>query len=509
MQRSRRGFSPAAVAAGGLLAVAAVGPAAAETMADAIAMAYESNPTLQAQRSTQRALDETYVQARAGWRPTLSASVGDTFLETRTPGGRGIVDTNGDGIPDSVVSTSVQERYTGNAALSLSQPLYTGGRVAAAVSGAEADILAGRENLRRVEAQVVSNVIQAYVDVRRDQESLRIREENVGVLQRQLDESKARFDVGEITRTDVAQSQARLAASISQFQLAQAQLAISRANYAAVVGQNPGDLAPEPSLAGLLPADIDKGFDVAEQNNPQLRAAEYAEQASHARVAGAKAERLPQVSLSATYGFSGVGRPVDTDKYSQNITARAGVTMPLFSGGLVSSRIRQQVERNTTDRINIETARRQVLQNLTQTWNQLQAARANITSSDEQVRAALIAAEGTRQEQQVGLRTTLDVLNAEQELRQAQLSQVGARHDEYISAAGVLAAMGRLEAKNLTPVGPRYDPKTHFGKLRITWGWVPWEEPIGIVDSAMVPKPVEKPLEAPLPPAIAPAPPAN
>ena len=509
MQRSRRGFSPSAVAAGGILAVAAAGPAAAETLADAIAMAYESNPTLQAQRSTQRALDETYVQARAGWRPTLSASVGDTFLETRTPGGRGIVDTNGDGIPDAAVSTSVQERYTGNATLSLNQPLYTGGRVAAAVSGAEADILAGRENLRRVEAQVVANVIQAYLDVRRDQESLRIREENVSVLQRQLDESKARFDVGEITRTDVAQSQARLAASVSQFQLAQAQLAISRANYAAVVGQNPGDLAPEPSLAGLLPADIDKGFDVAEQNNPQLRAAEYAEQASHARVAGAKAERLPQVSLSATYGFSGAGRSIDTDKYSQNITARAGVTVPLFSGGLVSSRIRQQVERNTTDRINIETARRQVLQNLTQTWNQLLAARANITSSDEQVRAALIAAEGTRQEQQVGLRTTLDVLNAEQELRQAQLSQVGARHDEYVAAAGVLNSMGRLEAKNLTPVGPRYDPKTNFGKLRITWGWVPWEEPIGIVDSAMTPKPVEKPLEAPLPPAITPAPPAN
>jgi outer membrane protein len=497
------------VVGAGLFAAAA-GPAAAESLADAIAMAYESNPTLQAQRSVQRALDETYVQARSGWRPTLSAGVQDQFTESRTPGARGQpIDTNGDGFPDTFASTSIQERYTGNAFLQLSQPLYTGGRVAAAVSGAEADILAGRENLRRVEAQVLGNVIQAYLDVRRDQEALHIRQENVGVLQRQLDESKARFDVGEITRTDVAQSQARLAAAVSQLQSAQAQLATSRANYAAAVGRNPGELAPEPSLAGLLPVDVDKGFDIAEQNNPQIRAAQYAEQASRARVAGAKAERMPQVSLSASYGFSGPGRRIDTDDYSQNITARANVAVPLFSGGLVSSRIRQQVERNNTDRISIESARRTVLQNLTQAWNQLLAARANIASSDEQVRAALIAAEGTRQEQQVGLRTTLDVLNAEQELRQAQLSQVAARHDEYIAAAGVLNAMGRLEAKNLTPATPRYDPKTNFGKLRITWGWVPWEEPIAIVDSALTPKPKEMPAEGPVVAAPAAPPPSS
>ncbi len=478
------------------------GPAAAETLSDAIAMAYESNPTLQAQRASQRALDESYVQARTGWRPTVSLGIQDTFLESRTPGGRGLIDTNGDGIPDTVVSTSVNERYTGNAGLSFSQPLYTGGRVAAAVSGAQADVLAGRENLRRVEAQVLGQVIVAYVDVRRDQEAVRIRQENVNVLMRQLDESKARFDVGEITRTDVAQSQARLAAAQSQLQLAVAQHAISRANYAAVVGQNPGELAAEPPLAGLLPADVDKGFDVAETNNPQLRAAQYAEQASRARVSGAKAERLPQVSLSGRYGFSGVGRPIATDKWSQSISATAGVNVPIFSGGLASSRIRQQVERNTADRINIETARRAVLQSMTQQWNQLLAARANITSSEEQVRAAVIAAEGTRQEQQVGLRTTLDVLNAEQELRQAQLSQINARHDEYVAAAGVLASMGRLEAKNLTPATPRYDPATNFRKLHVTWGWVPWEEAIGRLDSLRTPQPKETPAEG----SVAPAP---
>jgi outer membrane protein len=240
----------------------------AETLADAIAMAYESNPTLQAQRATQRALDETYVQARTGWRPTIQIQGTATESERRIPGREAasacnILITTGCS-PITVGSTS--------AVLSISQPLYTGGRVASAVSAAEADILAGRENLRRVENQVLQNVVTAYVDVRRDQAALRIREENVTVLSRQLDESRARFDVGEITRTDVAQSQARYSAAQAQLSQAQAQLAISRANYAAVVGRNPGDLAPEPSLATLLPSDVDQAFTAAEQNNARASA---------------------------------------------------------------------------------------------------------------------------------------------------------------------------------------------------------------------------------------------
>jgi outer membrane protein len=305
MLTSRRGRLAGAICVA--VATAGAAPAFAETLADAIALAYDTNPTLQAQRATQRALDETYVQARSGWRPTLSASVGDTFLESRTPRlGAGGVDSNNDGVPDSASRGGITETYTGNAFLTFSQPIFTGGRVGAAVSAAQADILNGREGLRRIEQQVLGAVIQAYSAVRRDQEAVRIR---------QLDESNARFDVGEITRTDVAQSQARLANAVSLLQSAQAQLATSRATYAAVVGQNPGDLAPEPSLGHLLPVDVDRAFDLAEQNNPQIRSAEYAERASRARVAGAKAERMPQVSLSADYGFSGPGRSIDTDTW--------------------------------------------------------------------------------------------------------------------------------------------------------------------------------------------------
>jgi len=487
----------AAACSAGLICGLAAGPVAAETLADAIALAYDSNPSLQAQRATQRALDENWIQARSGYRPSLSATVQAQYSESRTPGGRGIVDTNGDGIPDTVVSTSIQTSNFGEAGFSFNQPLYTGGRVGAAMNAAEADILTGRENLRRVEAQTVGSVIQAYVDVRRDQEALHIRQEDLKVLQRQLEESKARFDVGEITRTDVAQSEARLAASQAAVQSAQAQLAISRAGYAAVVGQNPGELAPEPSLASLLPGSIDQAFDIADRDNPQIRAAQYAEQASKERVAGARAQRMPTLSVRATVGWDGQAAPLRTDKWAENITGSAVVSVPLFSGGLVNSQVRQAIERNNADRINIETARRSVQQALTQSWSTLIANRANIASTDEQVRASRIAAEGVHEEQQVGLRTTIDVLNAEQELRAAELAQISARHDEYVAAAGVLNQLGRLQADYITPNVAHYDPKANFGKLRVSWGWVPWEEPIAAVDSALLPKTHEKPLDSP------------
>src|SRR6185369_15311966 len=373
MSMRLRGRLLAAIFSTGL-AGAFAAPACAETLADAIALAYDSNPTLQAQRTTQRALDENYVQARSGWRPQigLQGSVTDTQIRTPALARGGAIDTNGDGIPDTSVpllGDGITNRTSGTVGISYSQPLWTGGRTAAAVSAAEADIMAGRENLRRIEAQILSTVIQAYSDTRRDQEALAIRAKNVEVLQRQLEESQARFEVGEITRTDVAQSQSRLAAAQAQYQSAVAQLAISRANYAAVVGQNPGELAPEPSLAFLLPGNIDDAFTVAEQNSPVLRAQEFAEQASRARVAGARAERMPQVSWRTTFGYSGNAHPYDSDLWSQNVQTTATITVPIFTGGLTSSRVRQSIERNNVDKINIETQRRAVLQTITKSWN--------------------------------------------------------------------------------------------------------------------------------------------
>lgn len=510
MSKRIRGRPLAAIFLAGAASAVLVTPAAAQTLADAIAMAYQSNPTLQAQRATQKALDETYVQSRAGWRPTLNVTSAAVYNTSSTPSAaRGSpVDRNGDGIPDLVSGTI--ENNNSRATLSFNQPLWTGGRTAAAVSAAQADVFAGQENLRRIETQILSTVVQAYSDVRRDQETLRIRQENVSVLTRQRQEAQARFDVGEITRTDVAQAEARLAAAQAALQSAAAQLEVSRANYTAVVGQTPGALAPEPSLAYLLPQDISQALDLGERFNPTLRAQQFTEQASRARVAGAKAERMPTLSAQATLGFNGPAIPeppfdvLQRDLYTRAVAGTLNFNVPLFAGGSTMSRVRQAVDRNSADRLNIEAARRSVQQTITQQWNQMTAARANIVSGTEQVRAAEIAAEGVRQEQQVGLRTTIDVLNAEQELRSAQLAQVVSRRDEYVAASQVLAALGRLEARNLTPAVPLYDAGAHFRDLKITWGWVPWEEAVGAIDRIATPAPAEEPVARPVEPTLGP-----
>ncbi|HEY2659615.1 MAG TPA: TolC family outer membrane protein [Caulobacteraceae bacterium] len=471
----------AVLSAAGLLACAATA-ARAETLGDAIALAYQTNPTLQSERAQLRALNETFVQARAGYRPQLSVSA--EFDYAKSP------------------NTYEADVETASATLALTQPLYTGGLVTAQVRAAMADILSGRQKLRQTEAQVMQNVIQAYVDVRRDQEALRIAQDNVSVLNRQLDETKARFDVGQITRTDVAQAEARLAQAQGQLANAMAELGISRAAYVANIGQSPGDLAPETPLAGL-PATIDEAFATAEKNNGGILAADFAEQAAAARVSEAKAANRPTVSLRAGFGNAGTlaappllqTEPIDA--FKESISASAVFTQPLFTGGLNSSRIRQALEDDNTQRLAIETARRQAVQAVSQAWNQLLAARAGVTANRKQVEADQVAFEGTRQEAQVGLRTTLDVLNAEQELHAAELALVNAGHDQYLASALVLNAMGHLEVKYLaTEVAP-YDADKAFRRVRNA-GALPWDFAVSTVDAIGSPRIIKAPAEGPL-----------
>jgi outer membrane protein len=471
-------------------ALMAAAAARGETLGDAMALAYQSNPTLQAQRATQRALDETYVQAMANFRPQI------TVQSTVS------AESNNE-VSDTTGRLAGRTQLNGNS-IQISQPLYTGGRIAAGVSAAVAGVLAGRETLRAAEETTLQNVVQVYVDVRRDQESVEIARENVELLQRQLDESRARFAVGDITRTDVALAQTRVAAARAQLAGAQAQLATSRATYLSVVGENPGKLEAEPSLATLLPDDIDKALDMAERNSPRIREADYTEQSSAAKVAAAKAQTRPSVSLQATLGYYGGANSASQSPfvapppvspfvdYSRDITASATASFPLFSGGYYSSQIRQAAENNNVDRINIETARRQVLLAVSQAWNQLVGARASLAADEEQVQAANIAFEGTRQEARVGLRTTLDVLISEQDLADAQIALVGARHDEYFAAAALLAAMGSLEATDFVPDLPVYDPRTNFDHVRGA-DRMPWDGLVEYLDQLAAPRIVERP----------------
>jgi outer membrane protein len=481
MSKSHRaGLLAAACSMGLMVGLGSV--ASAETLIDALSLAYQTNPTLQAQRANQRATDEGVVQAKTGFRPSVSGSA--SYSASRVD----YANTQGN------ILTGQYDKLTqsaSGASVALAQPLYTGGRATANLTAAEADVLAGREDLRSVEQSILGGVIQAYVDVRRDQERLRIAQENVTVLTRQLDESNARFEVGEITRTDVAQSEARLAAARASLSSAQAILAASRASYAAVVGQNPTDLAPEPSLAALLPTSVDQAFDLVDKNNPSIQAARYAEQAAAARVAVAKSAYRPTVSARAGVGWDSEGRVNGSgsqfDDYDRSISGSITASVPIFTGGLNSSQVRAAKERETSARVAVEGAKRSALQQISTAWSNLLASRANLVSNEEQVRATKIAFEGVRQEQQVGLRTTLDVLNAQLELANAEVALVVARRDEYVASASVLQAMGVLNVANLAPNVERYDPLKSYDKVNHAAGWVPWEPVVQVIDKLGAP----------------------
>jgi outer membrane protein len=461
----------AAVSSMALLGAAAA--ARAETLADALALAYQANPTLQSQRALQRQTDETYVQARAGFRPTVSVSASSSVFDPARAGANNSL----------------------GATLTASQPIFTGGRTSAAIDVAEANILAGRQTLRTVEQTVLQAVIQAYQDVIRDQQIVAIRQQSVTVLGNQLAETQARFEVGLLTRTDVARGEAQLANARALLSTAQSNLQNSRAAYVTAVGQNPGELVAPSPLPGL-PATVDDAFTAAEAANPALLRAQIAEQASRYRIAQVRAQRRPTVSANASIGYTGTASPLDLG--SRALSAGATVTQPLFVGGSVNSQIRAALEQNNSDRVLIESARRTAVQNTAQAWNQMQAAQNNIVSNQEQVRAATVAFEGAQEQYRVGLSTTLDVLLTQETLRSAQLSLVQSQRDLYVAQATLLNAMGRLDAKSLIQGAPLYDPAEAFDKVR-NEGSVPWEHVIESLDDAGSPAPADpnRPLPAP------------
>ena len=419
----------------------------AETLPDAIALSYATNPILQQQRALLRSLDETYVQARSAYRPNLGITATGTYNRS-DPNARPGFETN-----------SV------DAALTASQPLYTGGRVSAAVRAAEAQVLAGRQTLRATEQQVLTQVISAYVDVRRDSQIVDIRRTNVDVIKAQLDETTARFDVGQLTRTDVATVRAQYAQARAALASALGQLKVSRAAYQLVVGQVPGQLDAEPALTGL-PITVDQAFDTAERGNPTLLAAALTEQASQARVFAAKAARMPSISATASIDYGGRLAPFSDHTSQRGVMAGVTVTQPLFSGGLVSSQIRSALEQDAADRQGVEQARRTTIQAVSNAWNNILSVRANLTASLEQKTAATIAFEGTREEFRAGLRTVYEFVQAEQSVRDADLSVVTARHDQYLAEAALLAAIGRLDPKGLGATVTAYDPKANFDHVR-------------------------------------------
>lgn len=433
----------------GLLAVT---PASAESLIDALSAAYQTNPTLQAQRAQLRATDEGVPQALSGWRPTVQAqgTYGATHTETTLNTG---ATAEGD-----------IEPYSGS--VTLSQNVFAGGRTVNATDQAEFGVLAGRESLRSVEQSTLFNAVQAYMNVIRDQSVVELNRNNVDVLKRQLEATTDRFRVGELTRTDTAQAEARLSLAKSNLTAAEAQLTASRAFYERVVGQMPGTLEKPSAVAGL-PESEEAARAMAEQNNPSLQAARFAERANREAISVAKGALLPTVDIQAQYQY---GRdPSLTVRDAEESSIVGVLTIPLYQGGAEYSQVREAKELHNQSRLQVSAAMREVDEAVRNAWDTLRASRASILSTGEQVNASQIALEGVRQESEVGARTTLDVLNAEQEYLNARVSLVSAERDLAVAEYGLLAAMGLLTAQALQLPVDYYDPAVNYDEVRDKW----------------------------------------
>lgn len=409
--------------------------ARAETLEDALASAFSNNPTLVDARLGVRAAREDRRQAIAGYYPQVDFSIDftDRLLETRQRSLFGISDV-------------VDVLDNRNIALRAVQRLYSGGRRPAEVSQAEAGISGAQEGVRRAEQDVLLRTIRAYADVLRDQEDLRIREEFADSLAQDLHGTQRRLDVGDVTRTDLSQSQARYARALAGVAQSRAQLEQSRATYEAVVGNQPGELAPL-SAPPAPPLSLQDASAEAEAVNPDLLQARYDARGARAQVAAERSSLEPTIDLLGTLNYgSEVSQAGDLSQSAQ-ITAR--VSVPLFEGGFYQSRVRQgQVAVERADQ-RTESARRAVRANVASAWYALDAAAEVVEAAHAQLTADETAIEGVRREQGVGLRSTLDVLNAQQELLDSQLGVVRAERDGYVAVFELFSAMGVLSLETL------------------------------------------------------------
>lgn len=443
-----------AVARAGLVAACALfalsydgTPAVAQTLPEALAATIQNNPTLRAAQARLRAVNEGVPQALSNWRPTVTAS---------GSAGKARIDSH----------TDDEGTTPRSATLEVSQPLYRGGRTLADTERAENEVIAERYRLTGVEQDVLLRASTAYTDVWRDQSVLRLNISNEEVLRRQLEAAQDRFEVGEITRTDVAQSESRLAGATAARIAAEGVLNASRAVFREVTGLEPGALGP-PTRLYSLPVGLNDVVTIATDANPDVQAASYSERAAQNQVRLVEGELLPSVAVvgSASHREETTSR----ESHSEGLQVLAEVTVPLYQRGAVSSRVRQAKQTANQRRIEVEETRRRIEQEATSAWEALLTARAAISSFEAQVRAAEIALEGVRQENAVGARTILDILDAEQELLDAQVNLVGARHDEIVAGYQVVSAIGRLTASDLDLAVPHYDPEADYKEVRDSW----------------------------------------
>ncbi|OPY95696.1 channel protein TolC [Bradyrhizobium sacchari] len=440
-----------------LLALAGPTPALADTIEAALVRAYQNNPQLNAQRAQVRSTDENVPQALSGYRPkvNLSVSAGNQYQDIQQVQKGPTI--HGDLQPNS-------------ASLTINQTLYNGNITANRTRVAESQVSGSREALRSLDQTVLLQAATTYMDYLRDAATLEVQRSNVRVLEQTLKQTRDRFNVGEVTRTDVAQSEAQLAAGKTQALTAEANLTTTRANFRRIIGNEPTNLAPGSPVDRFLPSTLASAIELGLIEHPNVTAAMYGIDVNFLQVKVAEGALLPTVTVQA-----GI-----TQSYQQTLTvfrtttasAVATASVPIYQGGIEYSLIRQSKENLAQQRLNLETTRDQTRANVVQFWGTLQAGKAQVQSAQAQVTASEIALNGVREEAKAGQRTTLDVLNAQQALVNARVALVTAQHDRVVASYNVLAAVGRLSPQVLGLATTVYDASVHYHQIRDSWGGV-------------------------------------
>lgn len=476
----RSGLAVRGVVLALLVGLGLPGPAAAQTLQEALTTAYNNNPQLLAERATLRATDENVPQALSNWRPTVTVngSEGIDHNSIKQDCGKIFQGINEcAGVPTTIRSSreggTVVNSLTNNAfsqnlspqsyGLTITQPIYRGGRTEAQTDQATNLVRSERAHLISVEQNVLLNVAGDYVNVVRDQAEVDLNVNNEQVLRRQLEATQDRFRVGEVTRTDVAQAEAAYAAAIASRQQAEGNLQISRSGYERDVGEMPGKLLP-PTATLELPTSRDEATEFSAAANPDVIAAQFAQSAAEDNVRLVRGQLLPTLTLQANIQrqkeASSAGQTVD------DMTLTTNLTVPLYEGGAVFSQSRQAQQTVSQRRSQVDQARLVASQMAAQAWEQLVSDRAQIVSQQSQIKANEIALDGVQQEASVGSRTVLDILNAEQTLFQSRANLVVSQHDEAIAEFSLAVAVGRLTAEQLKLPVTYYDPQINYDEVR-------------------------------------------
>lgn len=448
------------LAAGLLASSSLVTAARADTIESALVRAYQNNPQLNAQRASVRATDEGVPQALSGYRPRISitANAGGQYSDFKSQ------TSTAAGTTSSVLNGVTYPRGVGG---TITQTIYNGQQTANRTRAAESQVSAAREALRVLEQTVLLAAATIYMDYLRDAAIVEVQRSNTRVLEQTLKQTRDRFNVGEVTRTDVAQSESQLAAGRTQLLTAESNLTTTRANFRRIIGNDPAQLAPGSPVDRFLPSTLAAATSLGLVENPNITAAMYGIDVSHLQVkinegalfptltVQASVQQNYDVSLTIPRQFSAVGS--------------AQLSVPIYQGGGEYALIRQSKETLAQQRLNLEQVRDQTRATVAQAWGQLTAGKAQVASAQAQVAASEIALNGVREEARVGQRTTLDVLNAQQALVNARVALVTAQHDRVVASYSVLSAIGRLSPQVLKLNTTIYDPSVHYHQVRDSW----------------------------------------